>query len=278
MQKRLSLWAALVAASFAGLAPAAAETPDQFPTKPITLIVPFQAGVTADLLFSGVCRERVQASRPAGDHRQQAGRQRHAGAGRRWPPAPSRTATRSGRSRSPYSASPTCRRRRSIRSRTSPTSSCSAATAWAPSVKADGPFKTVEGRHRVRQGQSRQVHLRDDRPGDHQCHRHGADGAPVGRAVHAYPDQGRRRVDRAVLGGHIMAMMESRPGRRWWPSGEFRLLMMLSGERSKKWPDTPILKELGYTYEFDSPVRPGRPQGHGPGHRQEAARRLQEGL
>jgi tripartite-type tricarboxylate transporter receptor subunit TctC len=53
MLKRLSLWAALVAASFAGLAPAAAETPDQFPTKPITLIIPFQAGVSADLLFRG---------------------------------------------------------------------------------------------------------------------------------------------------------------------------------------------------------------------------------
>ena len=54
MLKRLPFWAAIAAASLAGLAPAAAETPDQFPTKPITLIVPFQAGVTADLLFRGI--------------------------------------------------------------------------------------------------------------------------------------------------------------------------------------------------------------------------------
>ena len=29
--------------------------------------------------------------------------------------------------------------------------------------------------------------------------------------------------------------------------------MLLNGQGSKKWPDAPTLKELGYTYEFDSP-------------------------
>ena len=80
----------------------------------------------------GVCGSRVGPSRPARDHRQQAGRQRHAGPGDDGRAAPSPTATRSARSPSPCSASPTCRRRRSIRSRTSPTSSCSAAIRWAP--------------------------------------------------------------------------------------------------------------------------------------------------
>ena len=53
----------------------------------------------------------------------------------------------------------------------------------------------------------------------------------------------------------------------WAPlvaSGQFRLLMMLNGERSKKWPDTPTLKELGYTYEFDSPFGLAGPKGMDP--------------
>src|SRR5437016_990335 len=50
---RLLVSAAMVAAGLAGfLVPAAAQA--QFPSKPITLIVPFPPGVTADLLFRGM--------------------------------------------------------------------------------------------------------------------------------------------------------------------------------------------------------------------------------
>lgn len=57
----------------------------------------------------------------------------------------------------------------------------------------------------------------------------------------------------AVLGGHVNAMVES-PA--WGPlvaSGEMRLLFLLNQERSKKWPDVPTIRELGYKYTFDSP-------------------------
>jgi tripartite-type tricarboxylate transporter receptor subunit TctC len=37
--------------------------------------------------------------------------------------------------------------------------------------------------------------------------------------------------------------------------------MMLNGERSKKWPNAPTLKELGYSYEFDSPFGIAGPKG-----------------
>jgi len=55
MFRRLFVSAALAAAGLAGFpASAFAESPKDFPTKPITLIIPFQAGVTADLLFRGM--------------------------------------------------------------------------------------------------------------------------------------------------------------------------------------------------------------------------------
>lgn len=57
----------------------------------------------------------------------------------------------------------------------------------------------------------------------------------------------------AVLGGHVNAMVES-PA--WGPlvaNGEMRLLFLLNQERSPKWPDVPTIRELGYQYTFDSP-------------------------
>ena len=78
------------------------------------------------------------------------------------------------------------------------------------------------------------------------------------------PSKGGGKSIAAVLGGHVMMMVES-PG--WAPqvaSGDFRLLLLLNGQRSKKWPDTPTLKELGYTYEFDSPFGLAGPKGMDP--------------
>jgi len=55
MMRRLLCWATAVAASLIVLnLPAQAQVPTSFPSKPITLIVPFQAGVSADLLFRGI--------------------------------------------------------------------------------------------------------------------------------------------------------------------------------------------------------------------------------
>src|SRR5258708_5696554 len=55
MLRRLLILAAVAAAGLAGLlAPASAEEPSAFPSKPITLIIPFQPGLTADLLFRGI--------------------------------------------------------------------------------------------------------------------------------------------------------------------------------------------------------------------------------
>jgi tripartite-type tricarboxylate transporter receptor subunit TctC len=65
----------------------------------------------------------------------------------------------------------------------------------------------------------------------------------------------------AVLGGHVHAMVES-PG--WAPlvaSGEMRLLFLLNLERSKKWPNVPTIRELGYDYTFDSPYGLAGPKG-----------------
>jgi tripartite-type tricarboxylate transporter receptor subunit TctC len=75
------------------------------------------------------------------------------------------------------------------------------------------------------------------------------------------PTKGGGESIAAVLGGHIMSMVESPAWAPQVASGDFRLLMLLNGQRSKKWPDVPTLKELGYTYEFDSPFGLVGPKG-----------------
>ena len=54
----------------------------------------------------------------------------------------------------------------------------------------------------------------------------------------------------AVLGGHVHAMVESPAWAALVASGEMRLLFLLNAERSKKWPDVPTIRELGYDYTF----------------------------
>jgi tripartite-type tricarboxylate transporter receptor subunit TctC len=43
-----------------------------------------------------------------------------------------------------------------------------------------------------------------------------------------------------------------------------RLLFLLNLERSKKWPDVPTIRELGYGYTFDSPYGLAGPKGMDP--------------
>ncbi len=78
------------------------------------------------------------------------------------------------------------------------------------------------------------------------------------------PFKGGAETTAAVLGGHTTLQAES-PG--WKPlvdAGQLRLLAIWTGERSKNWPDAPTLKELGYPFVFDSPFGIAGPKGMDP--------------
>ena len=68
----------------------------------------------------------------------------------------------------------------------------------------------------------------------------------------------------AVLGRHVSAMVESPAWAALVASGDMRLLFLLNQERSKKWPDVPTIRELGYQYTFDSPYGVVGPKGMDP--------------
>lgn len=78
------------------------------------------------------------------------------------------------------------------------------------------------------------------------------------------PTKGGGESIAAILGNHVHMMVESPAWAPLVASGEMRLLVLLGGERSKKWPDVPTLTELGYPIAFDTPTGIAGPKGMDP--------------
>ena len=68
----------------------------------------------------------------------------------------------------------------------------------------------------------------------------------------------------ALLGGHVNAVSNSTSWAPHVESGELRLLVTWGEKRSKKWPDVPTLKELGYGLVANSPWGLAGPKGMDP--------------
>lgn len=67
-----------------------------------------------------------------------------------------------------------------------------------------------------------------------------------------------------LLGGHVDAAADATG---WGPhvdAGKMRLLVTWGEKRTKRWPDVPTLKELGYDIVSNSPYGIGAPKGMDP--------------
>lgn len=78
------------------------------------------------------------------------------------------------------------------------------------------------------------------------------------------PFKGGAETGAAVLGGHTMLQADSTGWRPLVESGQLRLLNLWTAERSPAYKDTPTLKELGYPFIFDSPFGLAGPKGMDP--------------
>jgi tripartite-type tricarboxylate transporter receptor subunit TctC len=78
------------------------------------------------------------------------------------------------------------------------------------------------------------------------------------------PFKGGAETGAAVLGGHTTLQADSTGWRPLVDAGQLRLLTIWTAERSKNWPDVPTLKELGYPFVFDSPFGIAGPKGMDP--------------
>jgi tripartite-type tricarboxylate transporter receptor subunit TctC len=78
------------------------------------------------------------------------------------------------------------------------------------------------------------------------------------------PFKGNAESNAAVLGGHTMLQADGSGWKALVDAGQLRLLAIWTDQRSKNFPDTPTLKELGYPFVFDSPFGIAGPKGMDP--------------
>ncbi len=78
------------------------------------------------------------------------------------------------------------------------------------------------------------------------------------------PFKGGAETNAAVLGQHTMLQADSTGWKPLVDAGKLRLLMVWTDKRSPNFPDAPTLKELGYNFVYDSPFGIAGPKGMDP--------------
>jgi tripartite-type tricarboxylate transporter receptor subunit TctC len=78
------------------------------------------------------------------------------------------------------------------------------------------------------------------------------------------PFKGNADATTALLGGHIMASADSTGWGELVDAGKLRMLVTWGAQRTKRWPNVPTLKELGYDIVSVSPYGIAGPKGMDP--------------
>ncbi|HRD78095.1 MAG TPA: tripartite tricarboxylate transporter substrate binding protein, partial [Hyphomicrobiaceae bacterium] len=133
-------------------------------------------------------------------------------------------------------------------------------------TKADGPFKTWEDVVAYAKANPKKVSYAT--PGTGTTLHIGMEmiAAKAGIQLTHVPFKGGAETSTAVLGGHTTLQADSTGWKPLVDSGQLRLLALWTPARSKNWPETKTLKELGYPYVFDSPFGIAGPKGMDPAH------------
>ena len=263
LHRVLAVAAAAVVGMAGLIAPAFAESPSDFPSRPISLIVPFQAGVTADLLFRGIAES---ASKHLG---QPVIIDNKPGGSATLGPATMAASAKPDGYTIGQIAIPVFRIPYMQKATFDPVKDFTyvihlGGYTLGAVVKADGPFKTWKDVIEFSKANPGKFTYATIGPATTNSIAMELMARQSGVQFTHIPTKGGGELIAQVLGGHITAMVESPAWAPMVAAGQFRLLMVLNGERSKKWPDTPTLKELGYTYEFDSPFGLAGPKGMDP--------------
>ena len=78
------------------------------------------------------------------------------------------------------------------------------------------------------------------------------------------PFKGAAETNAAVLGGHTTLQADSSGWKPLVDGGQLKLLAIWTADRSAVWKDAPTLKELGYPFVLDSPFGVAGPKGMDP--------------
>lgn len=88
--------------------------------------------------------------------------------------------------------------------------------------------------------------------------------AKAGIKLTQVPFKGVAESNAAVLGKHTMLQADSTGWKPLVDAGKLRLLMVWTSKRSPNYPDVPTLQELGYPFVLDSPFGIAGPKGMDP--------------
>jgi tripartite-type tricarboxylate transporter receptor subunit TctC len=256
----------LAAVALCALAAAPASfAQDNYPTKPVTLIVPWPAGGSTDVVMRAMSEV---AARHLG---QPISVENKAGAsGTLGPAAMAATARPDGYTIAQMAI--TMYRFPAMKDRQ---------VTWDPfkdfsyiihltgytfgiTTKADGPFK--EWKDVVAYAKANPGKVTYATPGAGTSLHIGMEmiAAAAGIKLTQVPFKGGAETNAAVLGGHTLLQADSTGWRPLVDAGQLRLLALWTAERSKFWPNVPTLKELGYPFVFDSPFGLAGPKGMDP--------------
>ena len=83
------------------------------------------------------------------------------------------------------------------------------------------------------------------------------------RWVHV-PFKGQAETTAAVMGGHVTAVADATGWASLVDAGQLRLLSTWTNQRTKRWPQVPTLKDLGYGIVSNSPYGIAGPKGMDP--------------
>ena len=236
---------------------------ESFPSRPVTLIVPFQAGISVDLLFRSMAEV-------AGRHLGQTVvvENKPGGSATLGPATMASTAKPDGYTIAQI-AMPVLRMVHLQKVSYDPLKDFS----WIMQVggytvgvvaPASGPFKTWKDMIDFAKANPGKLTYTSPGPVTINAIAMELIARQEGTRFSHIPGKGAGESTAALLGGHIMINVESPGWASMVESGQLRLLALLNSKRSKKWPDAPSINELGYDYDFNAPFGLAGPKGMDP--------------
>lgn len=131
-------------------------------------------------------------------------------------------------------------------------------------VKGDSPFKNFNDYIEAARRQPEKIDYGSTGIGTspHLLLEEVADAAKV--QLNHVPFKGNSDQMQALLGGHVMAASDATGWDRFVDSGQMRLLVTFGEQRTRRWPAVPTAKELGYNVVSSSPYGLVGPKGMDP--------------
>lgn len=131
-------------------------------------------------------------------------------------------------------------------------------------VRADSPYKTFNDYIEAARKEPGKINFGSTGTGTspHLLIEEVADAAKV--ELNHVPFKGNADQMQALLGGHVMAASDATGWDKFVDAGQMRLLVTFGETRTKRWPAVPTARELGYNVVANSPYGLAGPKGMDP--------------